>query len=697
MAIIAINNTGSRILIEDLGKFIDSSASVDLTDIFEKEEISSSDDLLVYVLSGDITINDGTQDLNISDGIKQITIQTEWEDLEELPPHALDQHTDVPPKPETGETVLQCDDGTNTWIITPPTINSIDDIPGVPEVPASGDNYLRIEDGVIKWGSSPSKSPSVQVRRSTQYSDIPLTWTDFYFDLTDIETYSDVLEHDDVNQDRILIKEKGLYQIGYHFDFDDQVEVRVRINDTTVINGSYRNCGELGDVNDFQGTASNAFFVNLTENDYITMQVMSSSTAENIMIDANLIINKMEGISGVPGPPGGTIQVNDNGTEVVEFANVMNFEGGVDVTADSTSSVTINISGVPEELPAVEARRTTNYNCTTTFTDILFDQTDVENNTDVIYHDNSNTDRIYVEEDGIYCVYYKSQMMATGSTRRSEARVRVNDSDVIPASEGFLNSYQNEIHHMTDIFVVELDADDYITLQLRSTSTPVIAYPPSILGIFKLKGSKGSQGDKGEKGDPGSGAAPNIFKDDSLVVGNVEEINFEGDNITVTEDSTSKVTITVDESGGFTPKIIQCYNTTSVNINQATPQAISWGGEDVKDDDYYSHSNSSNNTRIYADVAGYYKLTYSINTDNADNSRTTIRTRVRRDGSTYEDRGTAYSYMRNTTDDKATNNASFIINLSANEYVEILGDQEGSSGTTGTIIDESWISLEFIR
>jgi len=697
VAIIAINNTGSRILIEDLGKFIDSSASVDLTDIFEKEEISSSDDLLVYVSSGDITINDGTQDLNISDGIKQITIQTEWEDLEELPPHALDQHTDVPPKPETGETVLQCDDGTNTWIITPPTINSIDDIPGVPEVPASGDNYLRIEDGVIKWGSSPSKSPSVQVRRSTQYSDIPLTWTDFYFDLTDIETYSDVLEHDDVNQDRILIKEKGLYQIGYHFDFDDQVEVRVRINDTTVINGSYRNCGELGDVNDFQGTASNAFFVNLTENDYITMQVMSSSTAENIMIDANLIINKMEGISGVPGPPGGTIQVNDNGTEVVEFANVMNFEGGVDVTADSTSSVTINISGVPEELPAVEARRTTNYNCTTTFTDILFDQTDVENNTDVIYHDNSNTDRIYVEEDGIYCVYYKSQMMATGSTRRSEARVRVNDSDVIPASEGFLNSYQNEIHHITDIFVVELDADDYITLQLRSTSTPVIAYPPSILGIFKLKGSKGSQGDKGEKGDPGSGAAPNIFKDDSLVAGNVEEINFEGDNITVTEDSTSKVTITVDESGGFTPKIIQCYNTTSVNINQATPQPISWGGEDVKDDDYYSHSNSSNNTRIYADVAGYYKLTYSINTDNADNSRTTIRTRVRRDGSTYEDRGTAYSYMRNTTDDKATNNASFIINLSANEYVEVLGDQEGSSGTTGTIIDESWISLEFIR
>jgi len=693
--IILKNNTPIDIFIEDLGIQIDSSASLNLLEIFTKEEVSNSDNVLTNVANGNFTVNDGTQDLSISNGIKHVTIQTEWEDLEEIPPHSLDDHLDVPTKPTIGDNVLQCDDGTNTWIITPPTINSLDDINGVPTLPTTGDNFLRIKDGIIMWGNSPTSSSVVQIRRSTQYSDIPLSWTDFYFDQTDIETNPNIIEHDDSNKDRILIKEDGLYQIGYHFDFDDQVDARVSLNDTLVINGSERFTGEQGDVNDFQGVCANVFYANLSENDFITLQVMASSSAENIIEQATMIISKMEGVAGSPGPPGGTVEIKDENVQIVEYARTLNFTGGVDITADSTSSVTINISGVPIELPSVEARRTTVYNCTTTFTDITFDQTDVENYPSVIYHDDINTERIYVKEDGIYCIYYKSQMISSGTTRRSEARVQKNDTTTIPSSEGFLNSYQNEIHHITDIFIAELNADDFISLQLRSTTTPVASYPPTVFGIFKLKGSKGDKGDKGDKGEPGSGAAPNIYKDDSLVVANSDAINFEGTNINVTADSTSKVTITVTE-GSYTPKVIQCVNEDNYNINNTTPIRIDWTNETYKDSDYYTHSTSSNTSRIYVLNSGLYKITYSVNYS-GDNSRKNIRTRIRINGSTYQTIGLSYSYTRNNSNSYGNNNASCLLSLSANDYFEIMADQVGDSGDADLIEDESWVMVEFIK
>jgi len=80
MAIIAKNNTAVKIPIDDLGVSIPASGQRDLTEVFKKEVIAESKDLPSYVLSGDITINDGVSDLNISDGLKQLTIQTEWED-----------------------------------------------------------------------------------------------------------------------------------------------------------------------------------------------------------------------------------------------------------------------------------------------------------------------------------------------------------------------------------------------------------------------------------------------------------------------------------------------------------------------------------------------------------------------------------------------------------------------------------------
>jgi hypothetical protein len=78
--IIAKNNTGSDIFLEDLGVTIPASSNRTLTDTIEVERITESDDLKTKVTSGDITINDGINDLSISDGLLHIKFETEYED-----------------------------------------------------------------------------------------------------------------------------------------------------------------------------------------------------------------------------------------------------------------------------------------------------------------------------------------------------------------------------------------------------------------------------------------------------------------------------------------------------------------------------------------------------------------------------------------------------------------------------------------
>jgi len=143
-------------------------------------------------------------------------------------------------------------------------------------------------------------------------------------------------------------------------------------------------------------------------------------------------------------------------------------------------------------------------------------------------------------------------------------------------------------------------------------------------------------------------------------------------------------------------KIIQCYNNTTTNCNVTTPVTIPFNGEDFKDD-LYTHDLVTNNGRIEVERTGIYKIIYQLNFDNVSNSRTTIRSRIRVNGATYLDRGTAYSYMRSTTDDKITNNASILWELSANDYIEIMCDRQGSSGTANTIPNQSSITLNIIR
>lgn len=147
---------------------------------------------------------------------------------------------------------------------------------------------------------------AVQARRTSSYT-MTTTFTDIDFDTTDFENTPATLEHDPENADRFLVKENGLYLIGYRFtpgasaSSTHEAYGRVRINDTTVIDGS------LSQHKNYQGeysSASSSFFANLSANDFLSFQISRDAVADTTQGDVVFWAIKMEGIKGDPGEAG---------------------------------------------------------------------------------------------------------------------------------------------------------------------------------------------------------------------------------------------------------------------------------------------------------------------------------------------------------------------------------------------------------
>lgn len=78
--IIAKNDSTAEIFIDDLGIGVPAFDEINLTQLFKKDEITESDDLDILVGNQSLVINDGTEDLSISNGLKHINFQTQYED-----------------------------------------------------------------------------------------------------------------------------------------------------------------------------------------------------------------------------------------------------------------------------------------------------------------------------------------------------------------------------------------------------------------------------------------------------------------------------------------------------------------------------------------------------------------------------------------------------------------------------------------
>lgn len=226
--------------------------------------------------------------------------------------------------------IQQADTGANFLIVT---ISGITDNTGWftldVTIDASGSLPQNNRDiGVVIFtasgsASTPSDQPTVQARRTTDQL-FTTAWVDIPFQATDVENDPTVVEHDNVNTDRLTLKEAGAYWISYKVDADVDpgsagshafVEARVRVNDTgTDLPGSL--CGDdalfdgslLGDQT-VSAVLVGGFPYIATADDFISLQIQRTDSDAGIIVNAaanrtSLKATRMTGVTGPAGPAG---------------------------------------------------------------------------------------------------------------------------------------------------------------------------------------------------------------------------------------------------------------------------------------------------------------------------------------------------------------------------------------------------------
>jgi hypothetical protein len=361
-----------------------------------------------------------------------------------------------------------------------------------------------------------------------------------------------------------------------------------------------------------------------------------------------------------------------------------------DLITSVSGSLQDNIDAIETgDLPACQIRRTTDFTFPAAWGDCTFDTTDLENDTDILEHDDSNTERINIKETGLYLISYKFQVLRS-STNFSYARVQKNGTTVVAGSESEVNTYTNEIQMLSGVFVASLQENDYVTLQaFENTAGSTTATDDTLFTVVSLRGLRGDKGEDGADGPAGTGSTINVSEDGTIEASNVSNLNFEGATVT---SGSSYTTVTI--AGG---KTVQCYSTNTTNLNVATPVAVGWNNEDIKDDDTFTHSNTTNPSRVYVDVSGWYEVSYNVYYSGAS-SRSNVRGRIRKNGTTYLGRGTSVNYTRNTTDQSGSiSSGPFLVSLSEDDYIELLTDQQGTATTCSMVSGDNYIRLTLFR
>lgn len=203
----------------------------------------------------------------------------------------------------------------------------------------------------LSVGAFPDELPTTQIVRTTGLTDIPTTWTDFDFSSASFQNNTDVIEWSAGTPDNITVKEAGAYLITYYIQLDDEIQGRVRINDTTAILQSHGSYGNPDDTTDVDGFLQRFFTVQLSANDVLTLQIQAQTTAEDVLVynglSAAMSVTKLRGAKGDKGDTGAgsTISVEDDGTPATNTPHdTLNFGTGLTASDNGDGSVTITAS-----------------------------------------------------------------------------------------------------------------------------------------------------------------------------------------------------------------------------------------------------------------------------------------------------------------------------------------------------------------
>ena len=168
---------------------------------------------------------------------------------------------------------------------------------------------------------------TAQARRTTGYT-LLATPSTITFNATDVENQPSVVEHDNVNTDRIYVYSSGLYSIHYHCDVAqgttvNDFEFSAIKNVSTILSGSLI-AGKNSSTDKMTvGVTSQEI---LSAGDYITLAARYVASSGGVVNNAVLSVTKME---GVVGPSGSTTAAGT--TREVQYNNAGALAGAANV------------------------------------------------------------------------------------------------------------------------------------------------------------------------------------------------------------------------------------------------------------------------------------------------------------------------------------------------------------------------------
>ena len=406
--------------------------------------------------------------------------------------------------------------------------------------------------------------PTVQVRRSTNYT-LTTSWADIVFDTTDIESRSDVVEHDNTNTERIDIKEDGLYMITFAVSIDadageDYFDLRVLKNGTTVLPGSLRKISEDDEIND----AGNVCFADLEDGDYITFQVQTSGGINVLIPESTYGVMKVHGVRGQKGDQGDPGDLTVSGVGDTYF-DAYDDAGGTTVL--------------------------------TSWTDVPLDTERIKSSD--FSHAPSSAE-VIIDSAGTYVVTARvTTTINTGTGRTDSSMQIVKDTGTgyatVPGTTAIMYNRTLNVGENTGTVtaILELDADDRLKVQAKrdnGTATLDLLAEGSSLTIFSTIGSKGADG---ADGAPGAGSSITLKKQFTTVSGNPFSIlNFTGDAVRKVEDEGSgQAEVWIDPIFG------------------------SWYGWDISDSESSTNSTAWQTKNTYTSPTvpvGYYRIGYNF-------------------------------------------------------------------------------------
>jgi len=368
----------------------------------------------------------------------------------------------------------------------------------------------------------PGLSVVCQVRRTTNYT-VTGAWADIAFDAVDVETNDAEIEHDygGGGTDRIYVKTAGTYRVSiqghYYAGATGAAYVRLRVNDTTVVNGSTWRTYQQNVDDPFARSVE----VPLSAGDFLTWQAYDSVTGASFTDPLLFTVSHYTGSTGADGADGDIVWANAWTSQNYTINQAVSYLGSSyvckldtvssEVPTDTTywdvlaAKGEVGDAGAPN-VPMVQARESSAITLGASWADIPFDTTDVETADTEIKHHDSNTDQIHVYTTGVYDVTVEGT--ASFNNTGIELRVRSNDTTVIPGSviekhwgAGTTNA------SFSKSFLVTLTAGDYLTVQGQYATAPRGILADMLFSVRRYVGIEGEKGDTGDTGLTGPAGA----------------------------------------------------------------------------------------------------------------------------------------------------------------------------------------------